>query len=347
MVAIQSSGGKRRPSVVVVLLVAVLFLAAIWSALWLFLSGRANIAIDGWLAAENAAGRQWTCPGRHVGGYPWGVSLHCDRPTFRGEVAGRTADGSVESLEAGVRLDRPRRVGVTLHGPLILRSEAEDFALTASWSDMTLGLDNAGSRSMRGSLDATRLAVTLETVGRGDLNLRAAAASGEATPTAAPGAAAFGLTATGLVFPTLDALPGFEQPTDLEARGVLTRADLLQAPTRARLEAWRAAGGALQLSSLTVSKGAFHGAATGELALDDAHRATGRLDTTLSGFEPIAARYGIPLAGVQLGGLLSTLLGGGKAPPAEAGSVRLPLTLAGGAVVVGPFRTGVRLDPLY
>lgn len=83
------------------------------------------------------------------------------------------------------------------------------------------------------------------------------------------------------------------------------------------------------------------------LGLDEAHRPAGHLDTSLAGFEPIARRFGLPLAGVQLGGLLSTLLGGHAAAPAPPGAVQLPLVLADGRLSVGPFKTPVRLDPLY
>jgi hypothetical protein len=337
----------RQLRILAIFALAVIFLAALWSALWLFLSNRAGGALDQWLAAERRAGREWTCPDRKISGYPFAVTLRCSRPRFRGEVAGRVSDGSLEELQAGVHLGHPRRLDLALHGPLILRSEANDFVFTASWAELSGAVDDLGARRPRGSLAGKRLAVTLETLREGDLNLRAATFAGQAEPSAdQPTDAQFSLAATGLVFPTLDAIPGIDAPADIDGRGLLLRADLLHAPTRAGLEAWRMAGGALHLAALNIGKGPFRAQASGVLALDDEHRPAGKLDAALSGFEPIAERYGIPLAGVRLGGLLTNLLGGGK-KPAAPGSLRLPWVLEDGGLSVGPFRTDLRLDPLY
>ena len=235
-----------------------------------------------------------------------------------------------------------------LRGPLNLRSEAEDFDLVVSWNQLGITVADIASSRPHGGMDAIRLAMTLETASQGDLNLRAATMSGEAAPAdGAPDDAAFAFKATGLAIPTFDALPGLDHPTDATGRGVLHQADLLRGPTRARLDAWRQAGGTLTIAALDVTKGSFHGTATGTLGLDDAHRPAGRLDTSLAGFEPIAQQFGIPLAGVRLGGLLSTLLGGGKAPPLAAGAVQMQVKLDGGGLFVGPFKTGVRLQPFY
>ena len=55
------------------------------------------------------------------------------------------------------------------------------------------------------------------------------------------------------------------------------------------------------------------------------------------------------LGAFQVGGLLASLLGT-KAAPAVApapGTVALPVTFTDGTVTVGPFKTGLRLTPLY
>ena len=183
----------RRARALPTLLAALLFLFAIWSVLWLFLQNRANAAVDGWLAAEAAHGRQWTCPGRSLGGYPIALALHCGKPTFRGEVAGRTSDGALEAVDAEIRLDRPRRLVIVARGPMNLRSEADDYDFAASWADLLVTIDNVGSLGARGALSASRLAVTLQTPGRGDLNLRVATVAGDAGRTAPTSSdAAFG-----------------------------------------------------------------------------------------------------------------------------------------------------------
>lgn len=336
---------RRWPAVSAASLVVV---AAAWSGLWLLASAQAGAGLDAWQRAEAQAGRTWTCPSRRIEGYPFAVHLRCARPTYHGEVAGRTADGMVEGLSAVVALDHPRTVVVDLQGPFNLRDENEEFDLVVSWATLRMSLEGVPDPPTRGGLAATRLAVTLMTRTAGELNLRAAGLSAQASAVpSAPGDAAFTFAASAMVFPTLDALPGLDQPADAEGQGTLVHADQLSSPTVARLEDWRQSGGALHLAAVTVDKGAFHGSASGVLGLDEAHRPTGHLDTSVAGFEPIARRFGIPMAGVQIGGLLSSLLGGRAAPAAPAGAVQMPLTFADGRLSVGPFKTPVRLDPLY
>ena len=316
---------------------------------------RAGAAFEAWRVAEAAAGRQWTCPDRAVEGFPFALRLTCRHPTFAGEVAGRPSSGEVESLAAGLSIDRPTSLVVGLNGPLRLRADDDSYVLTVSFETLSLATPLRWPMGGAGAIEAGRLAVTLTTPRQGDVNVRIAHLAGSAAPAAGgePGDRGFRFAASGASLPTFDAIAGGMDPVDAVGSGVLGRADLLAAPTLRRLEAWRQAGGALRLEALDLHKGAFHGTASGRLALDAAHRPAGRLDATVSGFEIIAQRFGIPIAGAKLGGLLMNLLGGKGADPAAADSdpnaapVHLPLVLADGRLLVGPIATGVRLDPLY
>lgn len=338
----------RGPFAFLRLVVGLAVLAALWSLGWMAASSVAERRFAGWMAAEATAGRQWTCPGQTLDGYPFALRLHCDRPTFRGEIAGHTAVGGLEGLTAGVGLVRPGVLAVALRGPLNLRAEDDAFALELSWAALSLSVPGLLGTPAGGAVAGERLAVSLSAPPQGDVNVRVARFEGEAglADTAGPDRR-FAFKAQGVGFPTLDPIAGLEAPADTSGEGVLRGATLLSAPTVGRLEAWRAAGGRLDLAALTVTKGPFSGEAHGTLALDAAHRAAGALQTELAGFGPIAARFGIPVAGVQLGGLLSTLLAGGKAPPPGGDHVPLPFTLADGRLSVGPIATAVRLQPLY
>ena len=329
---------------------AVLLAAVLWSGLWWLAAARAAVALDGWIGREAAQGRQWTCPDRRIEGYPFAVRLRCSKPVFRGEVAGRIATGSVEGLRAGVGLGAPRTVAVDLTGPLHLRAEDDAFHLIVSWDTLRLSAGALPGAPRDGTLEADRLAVTLDAPARAPFNLRAARLSGWVEPAAEAGAgdAAFTFAASDVSTPTLDALAGDADALGSEGAGVLRRADLLSRPTVAQLEAWRAAGGRLDVERFALTRGTFRGEAAGTLALDDGHRAAGRLDTALQGFEPLAKRFGIPIAGIRIGGLIGSLFGGAAAPPATGPDVvRLPLVLADGHVAVGPVQMPLRLDPLY
>lgn len=340
---------RRSRSAAVAVGGVALTVAALWSGLWVLARGRAQAGFEDWRRAEAARGRDWTCPDRAVEGYPFAIRLTCAKPTFHGEVAGRPSSGTLEALRAGVGIGRPRTVRIDLDGPLVLRADDDAYKLLASWSALRLTMDRLPGPMEAGSLDADRLAVTLSPGEADDLNLRADHLAGGAEPAAEAGDKAWRFSASGVSFPTLDGLTGTPEPFAADGRGVLAHADLLAAPTAARLDAWRLAGGRLRLAGLTLSKGEFKGRAEGTLALDDGHRLAGRLDTDLQGFGPLAQRFGIPVAGVKLGGLLGGLLGGRKpdAAPASADAVQLPLTFADGHVAVGPIRTPVRLNPFY
>ncbi len=247
-----------------------------------------------------------------------------------------------------MELDQPGALVVTLRGPLNLRAEDDAFEMELSWADVGLVVPGVLGAPAGGSLAATRLAVSLSSRTQGDLNLRAAQVTADVSPAGgASGDKSFSLAAKGVSFPTLDAMSGLDAPADVTAEGVLVDATLLTEPTVRRLEAWRMAGGILRLAALSFAKGSFSGAAQGTLALDGEHRPAGRLDTALKGFGPIAQRFGIPVAGVQLGGLLTSLLAGGKAVTTDKDSVQVPLILADGRLLVGPFATAVRFAPLY
>lgn len=345
---------RRRPPLATTVGGVGLLAAALWSGAWWLASRQAEAGLDAWLRAEAGRGRDWTCPGRAVEGYPFAVRLRCTKPAFHGEVAGRLSSGSLDALRAGVAIGRPRTVQLDLDGPLVLRADADDgFKLLVSWAALRMTLGSLPGPFAAGALDAERLAVTLSPDEAHDLNLRADHLAGEADPAASGegGDEAWRFAAAGVSFPTFDALTGTPDPFAAEGSGVLHRADLLAAPTAARLDEWRRAGGRLDLAALTLAKGGFGGQAAGVLMLDDGHRIAGRLDATLRGFGPLAQRFGIPVAGVKLGGLLSSLLGGrppDPAPqPAGGDAMRLQLTFADGHAAIGPIRLPVRLDPFY
>lgn len=342
------SSRPRGPVRTLRLIVGLAGVAALWSLGWVAASSFATDRFDLWLASEAADGRQWTCPNRRVEGFPFALRLRCERPTFRGEIAGHTAVGVIEGLTASAGLERPGVLAVALRGPLNLRAEDDAFAVELSWAALAVAVPGLPAWPTGGSVAAERLAVSVSAPPEGDVNVRVARFDGEAGAAEAAGPdRRFSFVAEGVGFPTLDPIPGLEAPADATGQGVLRGAMLLTAPTVGRLEAWRGAGGRLDLAAFSLTKGPFSGKAHGTLALDAAHRPAGALQTELAGFGPIAQRFGIPLAGVQLGGLLSSLLSGGKAPPPGGDRVAVPFTLADGRLSVGPIATGVRLWPLY
>ncbi len=346
---------RRRPrAVLMVPAASVLILVLGWSVLWGVARQQAIGGIDGWIAAEAAHGRQWSCPGRQVSGFPFRIALSCSGVDFSGTVDGTPSEGHLAGLAADVWIYEPSSVNITLDGPLALTSQDGHADVALSWAGLHATLRGLVGGVQRIELLADGLDFVRPNQGGGHadhLELHAGPAPGRPVEDAAD---ALDLSVAGGTVPLLDAITGEAGRIDGSFTGVVTRAfgDLPDLGPRT-VERWRANGGHLEVSSLVLGKGDLKATATGTLGLDDLHRLSGRLETGLTGFELLLRRFGIPLKAAAIGGLLANLLGGtppgGSSPPPAAapGTVVLPVVFANGALSVGPFKTAVRLAPLY
>lgn len=338
---------RRRPgAAVLVPLLSVTILVLGWSVLWGIARQQAGAALDGWIAAEAAHGRAWTCPDRTVDGYPFRIAIACRGVAFHGVVDGSPGEGHLAGLTARAWLYQPSAVYILLDGPMTLTTAdgRADFAL--AWDRFGAKLRGIFGDRRRAEIVGEGFALT-RPGGAGAAARRIAIHAGPALG-AAPGetaADAVEITLSGLAVPPLDGVTGGDAPVDGTVSGTVTRAygDLPDLGP-ATVERWRRAGGRLDVADLALTKGPLSLGAAGTLGLDDQHRLLGRLDARFGGFEPLAKRFGLPLGAVQVGGLLANLLG--TRPPAP-GIVSLPVSFADGTVSVGPFRTGLRLPPLY
>ena len=342
---------RRRPrAVLMVPAASALILVLGWSVLWGVARQQAISAMDGWMAAEAAHGRQWSCPRREVSGFPFRIALSCRDVAFNGVVDGAPTEGHLDGLSAEVWIYEPSSVDIALAGPLALTSQDGHADFTLSWAAL-----HATLRGLVGGMKRIELVVDGADLVRPDRQGghadRVALHAGPAT--GRPGydvAEAVDVAVTGAAVPVLDALTGEDARFDGAVTGVITRAlgDLPDFGPRT-VERWRSGGGQVEVSSLVLGKGDLKATAAGTLGLDDQHRMAGRLDAGLSGFEPLMRRFGIPVRAAAIGGLLAKLLGGKTAPPAPDASqaVTLPIVFGNGAMSIGPFKTALRLPPLY
>lgn len=257
---------------------------------------------------------------------------------------------SVSGLAAEALVYQPNTVEVALTGPLSVRRENSP-EITLDWTAMNVTL-----RAL--TADRGRAAVTVieprlaspDGVSRADrLDIRVGPTGGRPME---ENAYDVWLTVEGGLVPALNTLTRDQEPVAVEEKGVLTHVD----PTRLTswqdmAENWREAGGHFEISVLRIDKGRLHVDARGNLGLDDQHRPAGRLDAGLAGYETLATQLGVPLPAVSVGGVLAELLTRGKsAPPSNGravGSLNLPVVLVDGRLMLGPFKTGWRLAPLY
>ncbi|GJE13070.1 MULTISPECIES: DUF2125 domain-containing protein [Methylobacterium] len=299
-----------------------------WSAAWFWIRARTADEIDGWIAREAAAGRTWTCADRSLGGYPFRIELRCSAVTLE-RVDGRFRLGPSTAV---AQIYQPRLVVFESAGPFHV--EQGDLTGDASWKAFQGSFHGAAEGFTRASavIDAPNVTVTgaepgpIAVSGR-HLEVHARPAPGRYE---AAGAVDVSLRLVQAASPQLDALTATRDPADLALDATLTQATVLRTGTVAReLERWRQAGGALDLTALSLAKGAQRVQAKGTLALDNAHRPAGQIDLRAAGVDAligsiVGQRFGSE-RGALVGQLVGGLLGLGRRPDAEASTDTTPL----------------------
>ena len=338
-----------------------LLLCAGWSAFWFYASARVGGGLDDWLARETAAGRTWACPERTISGFPMRFELSCRAPSLTMQTAEGVTTVSLAAMTATAQIYQPNQMDMEIKTPLIIkRPGAGQTMLDASAMRASLRANIADYPRIfdRLALTADEPVLSVGQPGAAGAGARAAHAEVHLRAVAGRPAAdgAFDITAklSDAVIPDLDAYLQSTDPASLEVTGRILKLDLPgKGSGPARLEAWRAAGGTLEITQAALTKGAVRISAAGLLALDGEHRLDGRLDTSVAGAEALLKRFGIPVGSLDIGNALGNLLGGRKPKTPEGEgqgkerTIRLPLSFGNGRVSVGPVATPVRLAPLY
>ena len=332
------------------LLVTLVVFAAVWSAAWFAASIYAGRQLDGFIAAEARRGREWTCPARHVGGYPLALVVSCRNATYAGQALGRRVDGQVAGFAATLSLIDVKRVAIALSPPFSYRTSDGKTDVEGTWGSLFVDLSSLPDpRTL--ALSGTDLVVHGRFPGQDEASSRIAtfAARFIASPPQPDRTLDFTVAMTGTPMPILDDLIGGSAPVDAAFAGRLDQADPGEARTPGEaMEHWRQSDGTIALSTLKVSRGGASVTAGGVIDLDDEHRLHGKLDASFVGLEPILGRYGISGDVAALGSLIGTFFGGGRsARPETPGALALPINFGNGRLSVGPITTAVTLAPIY
>lgn len=346
------SGHRRSRFWLFAPFVALALAAAAWSAAWLMIRDRAEAEIDGWMAAEAVAGRQWSCPGRSVGGFPFRVEVTC--PSLDVRRGDWTA--AIGRFRTVAQIYQPNHIIAELAGPF--RATDGRIVLEASWRDLRASFRGAGGRFERASVTAQAPVVKISGLPVGDFDLTSERFETHVRPhpqRANDDAVEVSAQASNAVVPMLDALIGGREPATIDLAFTATQArDGALRSVAGDLERWRRAGGKLEVARLSLVKAARRLEAVGEASLDDLHRPAGRFEVSAEGLEGLIGN----LTGGRLGGVAGAVLGAllgerrRPAPEPHANEGRLtrlpPLRIENGRVSFGPLTIpGVRLSPLY
>lgn len=331
------------------LLIFVLAIAALWSGAWLYASREAGQQTDAWIAAEHTQGRDWTCPDRRIGGYPFALTIRCAGATYAGQDMGQRVEAQLAHLAASVSIFHPRQLAVALQAPFTVRTSDGQTDIEGRWQTLHLALASLPEITSV-AVQGQGIAVNGRLAGSGVTNGADTLDAHFELPPAEPHSTiVYAIDSKGIAMPALDELLGGSTPVNVTAGGRLDNTEPSDARTpQEALEHWRQAGGHLDLDSALISRASASVAATGTLRLDEAHRLQGRLNAQFVGLEPILARYGISGNLAAVGSLVSALFGGGgRKPPPKAGALSLPISLNNGRLGIGPITTSIQLTPLY
>jgi hypothetical protein len=330
-------------------------LAAGWSGLWVMARGKVEQHLDAGIAREAAAGRNWTCRDRSIGGYPFRIELRCAGVTLVSSRWGDEVKLETGPAVAVAQATAPGHLILQASGPLTATLPARQNA-DLNWSALEASLRLTTTGFERISFVVHDPVATLrtpdETGGLRSETLRSALFEAHLRPNqqnyASQQAVDVALTTKRAVLPVLDALLGDAAPSDLDVQATVSQSFAFRRGFNPdALESWRTANGGIEITRLGLVKGTARFEASGRLGLDDAHRPAGQVDAAVAGIERVA--------GIRVGGLTAGLgaLLGGRANAAQsnaaAGLTPLPpVVLREGRVFLGPVRLPLQpLRPLY
>lgn len=327
-------------------------IAAGWSGIWGFARSKVDQELDAGIAREARAGRNWTCRERSVGGYPFRIEVRCASLTLTSSRWGDEIKIDAGPAVAVAQVWTPGHIILQMTGPM-LANLPQGRKAALDWKELAASLHLSGLAFERFSLVLGEPVLTVAEPGQAAAETwRAAGAEAHLRPNpqrfASDGTVDVAISAKGGVLPALEALIGNGQAADLDLQASLSRAPAFRRGFNPdALEAWRTAGGGLDVAKLALSKGPTRLEASGRIGLDETHRPSGQVDAAVTGVDRIA---GIRVGGLTAGlGALFGGRGGDTQSNAAAGLAPLPpIVLREGRVFLGPLRLPLQpLQPLY
>ncbi len=330
-------------------LLAVLALAAAWSAFWYFAAQKTEAVVAAWIAREAQFGRTYDCASRTVGGYPFRIEVRCAAPSATVRDPHVAVSIEAKSLVAVAQVYQPDLIIAEIAGPMTVVESQSGATFAADWQLMQGSLRGPPAAPERLSLvvDGVRLTRAggapspLLQAGRLEFHIRHAVGYSADVPVFD-----IALRAQDAVVAALDAW--VKGPLNVDGAGTLSGiADFKMKPLPQRLREWQAAGGRFLLTSLRAQQGEAVAVAKGDAGLNAGGRLEGAFDVTVAGFDQVLqSLMGGRAQGLQAGLMAGLALLG---PPAELEgkrAVQLPLRLQDGAVLLGPVRVG-RIEPFF
>lgn len=352
----------KRPFSIYVPAIAVGVALLLYTAYWFFMAGKVRDAAENFAASSQDISAQWD--ELSMGGFPYRIEAGFQKPRIEAPHTPEAWAWSADGMSVGFMPYNLKHLVLKVDGEqqLLYRKPSEggrqhsikmqaegSFASYVALDDAPLGRLAIDIQNAKGQLDAQEnYAAT-----RLQLHLRPVPIEGEPVAGAPPAPSRdydLALQGENILLDPARASPALGANISLFI--AQTRAKKLPVTGKASLvellQSWRAAGGELAISDLTLKWGALDMTGRGILHLDETGRMAGRIDAVFSNYEQLLkslvaadiitdAQARIATAGLSL---FSQFQG------SQDGAVKLPLVMRNGTLFLGPLPIGA-LEPLY
>jgi hypothetical protein len=358
---------RRWPAMLIGCLVV---LGGLWAGAWFYGSGVLEHTIDGWKAREAKAGRVYSCATQAIGGFPFGIELHC-----AGAGAELTSTRPPLALKAGdmrvsAHLWQPTILTTVFAGPLSIAEPGQPVMIAANWRHAQTKVHGLPTSPESVAIDIEQLVVdrasgeNLFKADRVDLDGRLLSGTVQDNPVIE--------TVLKLAAASAPAWhPAAATPVNADVTAVLRGLkDFAPKPWPQRFRELQAAGGRIEIRSARLQQNDTVAVASGVLSLSAAGRLDGQLRLTVANLEKFLPTLGLdqmlsqeqasPKLNSAFGALDRIMPGLGNvarknAAPMIAASVNLmgqptelegkravmlPLRFDDGLVMLGPLKLG-------
>jgi hypothetical protein len=303
-----------------------------WTALWSYAASIANEALAGWIAREAALGRVYACGSQSVGGFPFGILIHCDKATAAFKSNRPPFDVGAGDFTFSAQVFRPTLLNGEISAPVTLADPGAGTAFVANWSSARLALLGLPPEPERVTIDLVKPQLD-RTAGanagmifqadRLEVDGRIIAGSARRNPAIEASAKVAAALAPSFHPLLAESLQG---EIDAVMRGFK---DFQPKPWSVLFSDMQAAGGGIDIKTLRLARSDAALLGAGTFTINASGRLEGELRVTVAGVENI-----VPLLGVDqlIGQGIDRLTGGSGSPAHGLGALDRLLPGLGGVV---------------
>ncbi len=333
-----------------ILIATVLVALTAYTVFWFHVKGEVEGNVAAWVAEERAAGETVKYSSIEIGGYPFRIEATVSKPVFGHVSPARDWTVQGDTLRVIAAPWNLRHIVAYHEGPFeihygIVRSDGRRRTIDLSGKSDAAGASAVwkGGKWDHGDFETSNLSLMAQnavaplTVGHLEFHVRLLhpGTPEESGGIDQPGQSEYAIEASDVSFPGATdkpfgkAMQSFN--TVLEVHG-----DKPFAFSVPEIEAWRDAGGTVDVKSFALDWGPLHASVMGSLALDEANRPTGALTAKFTDYDALVDALGGATKSGQDPGLKQFLNSLTQASGQPQGTLTLPFSMQDGTLYLGP-----------